>query len=134
MEYCIVVSEFNSAITELLLQKCLQGFHEQNILPSVYKVPGAVEIPLMIQEVIKIKKPAAVVALGCVVKGETDHYNVVCQICAQGIMEVMLQTHTPVVFEVLMVDTLQKAQARVDKGHHAAYTAVRLSKLIRSVS
>lgn len=134
MEYSVVVSEFNSEVTEVLLQKCLLAFKEQNISPSVYKVPGAVEIPLMIQKVIKTKKPAAVVVLGCIIKGETDHYNAVCQLCAQGIMDVMLKTHTPVVFEVLMVDTIQKANARLDKGYHAAYTAVRMAKLIRNVS
>jgi 6,7-dimethyl-8-ribityllumazine synthase len=113
MTYGIIVSEFNPEITEPLLEECLRGFKEQNIDPIVIRVPGAFEIPL-----------AAVVALGAVIKGETDHYQQVCNACTNGIMQVSLETRTPIIFEVLMADKVKKAMARIHKGYDAGYTAV----------
>lgn len=133
MSYGIVVSEFNPEITEPLLKACLKGFQEQRIKVDVMKVPGAVEIPLTIQNYIRSKHPRAVVALGCVVRGETDHYDRVCHMVSHGIMELSLKAHTPIIFEVLMVDTIAKAKKRIKKGYEAAYTAVRMAKLIRTV-
>ena len=134
MKYGIVVSDFNPDITGSMLQECLRGFKEQGIEATVIHVPGAVEIPLIIQDYIKAEKPMAVVALGCVIKGDTEHYDQVCNMTSQGIMDVMLRTHTPVVFEVLMVDQKIKAEARIQKGYEAAFTAVQMAKLIGSAS
>ena len=127
MTYAIVVSEFNSMLTERMLEECVRGFKEQGIEPEVYKVPGAVEIPLMVQDVIQKKKPAAVVTLGVVIEGETEHYRTVCDMCSQGLMNLMLKHHVPIVFEVLMTDTYQKAEARIEKGYHAAFVATRMA-------
>ncbi len=132
MNYGIVVSDFNTEITESLLKECLKGFKEQGIEPEVIHVPGAVEIPLMLQAYIQSKKPRAMVALGCVVKGDTEHYDMVCKMCADGIMDTMLKTSTPIVFEVLMVDKEEKAKKRIKKGYEAAFTAVQMYKLIQS--
>lgn len=132
MSFGIVVSQFNSKISNALLESCLKGFTEQGIKPDVIKVPGAVEIPLMLQDYITLKKPRAVVALGCVIKGDTDHYEAVCSMCSRGIMDVMLKTHTPVIFEVLMVDDEKKAQKRIKKAYEAAYSATQMGKMIRN--
>lgn len=134
MSFGIVVSEFNSEISEALLAACLKGFKEQGIEPDVIHVPGAVEIPIAIQDYIVLRKPKAVVALGCVVKGDTHHYEAVNAMCSQGIMQVMLKTHTPIIFEVLMVDDEKKAKKRLKKGYEAAFAATRMGKLIRSAS
>lgn len=134
MNYGIIVSDFNPEITEALLKECVKGFREQDIEPEVIHVPGAVEIPLALQDFILARKPRAMVALGCVVKGDTEHYDLVCKMCGEGIMNVMLKTHTPIVFEVLMVDDEKKAHARIKKGYEAAYTAVQMGKLIRNAS
>ena len=134
MKYGIVVSEFNSQISEALLEACLKGFKEQGIKPDVFKVPGALEIPLKAKDYIEQKYPGAVVALGCIVKGETDHYETISRMCGQGVMDVMLKTHTPIIFEVLMMDDIKKAKTRIQKGYEAAFTAVHMSKLIRKVS
>lgn len=134
MNYGIVVSDFNPEITEELLSECLRGFKEQGIEPEVIHVPGAVEIPLMLQSFIENNEPAAMVALGCVIKGDTEHYDLVCRMCGDGIMDVMLKTKTPIVFEVLMVDDEAKAQVRTDKGYEAAFTAVQMAKLVRNAS
>lgn len=140
MKFAIVVAEFNEMITGRMLEECLRGFAEQDIEPIVVKVPGAVEIPLAAQRIIEkhIKKHiggdvggedaiGAVVALGCVVKGETDHYGAVCDMCSKGVMDVMLKTGVPIVFEILMTDTYQKAEARIEKGYHAAFVATRMA-------
>lgn len=130
MKYGIIVSEFNTEIVEGLLEQCLRGFEKHGYEVDVIRVPGAVEIPLAALDYIEKKQPEAVVALGCVVKGDTDHYQAVCLMCQNGIMEVMLKTKTPIIFEVLMVDDEKKALARLDKGFHAAESAIRMGKLI----
>lgn len=127
MKYGIVVAEFNGSITGQLLEECLRGFKEEGIEPVVVKVPGAVEIPLAAQKLIEREGLDGVVALGCVIKGETDHYKAVCEMCSQGIMDVILKTGVPIIFEVLMTDSLQKAEARIDKGYEAAKTVVKLA-------
>lgn len=132
MNYGIVVSEFNEKVTEGLLQECLKGFEEQGISPQIVRVPGAVEIPIALQSFINIRNPLAMVALGCVEKGDTDHYDAVCRMCADGIMEVMLKTGVPIVFEVLMVDDEKKALKRLKKGYEAAYSATRMAELLKS--
>ena len=125
MKYTIGVAEFNSSITDRLLEECLRGFKEKGVEPEVVKVPGAVEVPLAAKKAIE-GGAGCVVALGCVIKGETDHYRAVCDMCSQGIMDVMLETGVPIVFEVLMVDSLQKAEARIEKGYHAAGVACKI--------
>jgi 6,7-dimethyl-8-ribityllumazine synthase len=131
MSYLIVVSDFNPEITEPLLEACLKGFKEQGLKAEVVHVPGAVEIPLALQQFISYKKPLAAVALGCVIKGATEHYEYVCDMCSRGIMDTMLKTQTPIVFEVLMVDTEKKAEDRIEKGYHAAYSAVKMASLLK---
>lgn len=133
MSYGIVVSEFNPKITEALLEACLRGFKEQGLKPKVIRVSGAIEIPLALQDFILSRRPKAMVALGCVIKGETDHYEAVCRMVSQGVMDVMLKTHTPILFEVLMVKNLKQAKKRISKAYEAAYSAVRMGKLIRNV-
>jgi len=130
MTYGIVVSDFNSEITEELLAECLKGFKEQGVEPTVIHVPGAVEIPLSLQSFIEKQKPVAMVALGCVIKGDTEHYDLVCRMCGDGIMNTMLKTSTPIIFEVLMVDDEEKAKVRTKKGYEAAFAAVQMAKLL----
>lgn len=127
-KFAIVVAEFNWMITGKMLERCQASFDELGFEPLIVKVPGAVEIPLAAQRLIKNEKVDAIVALGCVVKGETDHYKAVCEMTSSGIMNVMLETGVPIVFEVLMVDSYQKAEARIEKGYHAAKVAVELAK------
>lgn len=130
MKYLIVVSEFNAMITQPMLEACLRGFKEQAIDAEVLKVPGAAEIPLVVQEAIVRHKPAAVVALGAIIKGETEHYKAVCEWVTQSLANIALKEATPVIFEVLMTDTYQKAEARIEKGYHAAFVATRMAHLL----
>lgn len=128
MKFGIVVSRFNEDITEPLLEACMKGFKEQGFEALVEKVPGAVEIPLMVQHLIDHNEVDAVVALGCVIEGDTRHYDAVCEMCSAGIMDVMMTTGIPVIFEVLMVDSKQKALERISKGYEAAFVATEMAK------
>jgi 6,7-dimethyl-8-ribityllumazine synthase len=132
MNALIVYSRFNEDITTPLLEECIKGFREQSIEPKVIEVPGAVEIPLMIQKALESGDYDAVVALGCVIKGDTDHYDAVCEMCSTGIMDVMLTFGVPVVFEVLMVDEKQKAVDRISKGYNAAFMATEMATKLSS--
>lgn len=126
----IVVSEFNSEITEKMLSECLKGFKEQNIPPIVLKVPGALEIPFASQELILKKKVSAIVALGVVLKGDTDHYDRVCQMCSSGIMELSLKYRVPIIFEVLMCSKKSDAVKRIHKAYEASYLATKMLKIL----
>lgn len=128
MKFGIVVSRFNEDVTDPLLEACVKGFKEQGFDPVIEKVPGAVEIPLMVQHMIDQDEVNAVVALGCVIEGGTRHYDAVCEMCSAGIMDVMMTTGIPVVFEVLMVDDKQKALDRISKGYEAAFVATEMAK------
>lgn len=129
MSYLIAVSEFNSMITEAMLKECLRGFEEQGIEAEVLKVPGAAELPVAILKKAKKTPYKAVVALGCLIKGETDHYSAICDMVTHGLTRLMLDLELPIVFEILMTDTYQKAEARIDKGYHAAFVATRMAQL-----
>ena len=126
----VVVSEFNSDITEKMLDECLKGFKEQNIDPIVVKVPGALEIPFAAQELILKKKVSVIVSLGLVLKGDTDHYDRVCEMCSNGIMEISLKYRVPIIFEVLMCKKRSDAVKRIKKAYEASYLATKMLKIL----
>lgn len=126
----IVVSEFNSEITDKMLAECLKGFKEQKILPIVLKVPGALEIPYAAQELILKKKVKVIVALGLVLKGDTDHYDRVCEMCSSGILQVSLKYRVPIIFEVLMCQKKSDAVKRIHKAYEASYLATKMLKIL----
>jgi len=129
MKYLIIASEFNSMITDAMLAECLRGFTEQKITPDVIKVPGAAEIPVAIQKAHTKENYDAVVAIGCLVKGETDHYRAICDMVTHGLTRIMLDHKLPIAFEVLMTDTYKKAEERIEKAYHAAFVATRMAQL-----
>jgi 6,7-dimethyl-8-ribityllumazine synthase len=136
--YAIVVSEFNQEITSKLLEGALQRFAEHGITEKNLKivhVPGAVEIPLAAQLLIKRHNIQAVICLGAVIRGDTDHYDYVCQMVSQGCMQVMLQHDTPVIFGILTTDNEEQALERVGgshghKGRDAVDTAIEMRRLL----
>jgi 6,7-dimethyl-8-ribityllumazine synthase len=129
MKYLIVAAEFNAMITDAMLEECLRGFKEQDIEPTVLRVPGAAEIPVAILKAHSKEKYDAVVAIGSLVKGETDHYKAICEMVTQGLTRLMLDHQLPIIFEVLMTDTYKKAEERIEKGYHAAFVATRMAEL-----
>jgi 6,7-dimethyl-8-ribityllumazine synthase len=129
----IVVSEWNPDITNALLKGCLEKLEHAKIKPEnirITYVPGSFELPFGAQQSIVKNKPNAVICLGCVIKGETPHFDFISQAVANGIMNLGLQHHVPVVFGVLTTNTLEQAQARSggkhgNKGHEAGITALK---------
>ena len=119
----VIVSEFNEFITEKLLESCEAALELDY---EVVKVPGAFEIPLTCKKL--ASKYDGFIALGCLIKGETDHYDAVCRSCVDGLMQVQLEIEKPIVFEVLMVHKMEDALARVDKGKVAAETMLKIIK------
>ncbi len=112
MKIAVVVSQFNFDITNKLLAGAERGLKEKKVGFEVFKVPGAFEIPLMAAHLAESKRFDGLIALGVVIKGETDHYEMVCRGCVDGIMRVQLDYKIPIAFEVLMVDEEEKALAR----------------------
>lgn len=123
-----MVTEFNADITERLLLGALQelyrsGVFDKNI--TVKRVPGSLEIPLACQKFAETGKYNALIALGSVIKGETDHYYYVAGGAARGIMDVMLKFSLPIGFGVLTTDTIAQAKERAGKKINAGGAAAR---------
>ena len=112
----IIVSKFNSDITEQLQRRAIARLHDRGFENNQYQVlsvPGAVEIPFAAQCCAKAGA-RAIITFGLVMRGETGHYDFVCKQVSDGCQRVMLDHHIPVVFGVLTTDTKQQAQNRVD--------------------
>lgn len=116
----IVVSTFNESITTALKQGALDrlmeiGFQSDKI--TVVEVPGAVEIPFVAQMLAKKNQVEVIIALGAVIRGETSHYDYVCDQVSQGCQRVMLDYNLPVIFGVLTTENEEQAWNRLG-GHH----------------
>ncbi len=127
----IVVAQFNEDITEKLLagaRDTLRTFKVKEHNVYVLHVHGSYELPLASARIIKRHKVHAVIALGCIVKGETKHDEYIAHAVAQGLMDVMLSAQVPVGFGVITATTLRQAQARAcgsaNKGSEAARAAL----------
>lgn len=132
----IVVSEYNPEITESLLEGALEILNEAGVGPRnihVSKVAGSFEIPFGCLQLIKKRKVDTVIALGCIVRGETKHDEYIAHAVAQGIMEVSLKRGVPIAFGVLTTNTLAQARARsrgtANKGREAAVAALNTALL-----
>lgn len=116
----IVVSRFNQDITEGLAAGALQhlhakGFNQHDI--TLVEVPGAVEIPIVVQRLARSRRYLAVVALGAVIQGDTRHFDYVCDQVSQGCQQVALAHDVPVIFGVLTTENKEQAQQRVGGSH-----------------
>jgi 6,7-dimethyl-8-ribityllumazine synthase len=141
LKIAVIVSRFNSNITEKLLQGARHAWAEcggdESTLHVVH-VPGAFELPLVAQAMARTKKYEALVCLGCVIRGDTDHYDYVCQGVTSGIMRAGLDSGLPIIFGVLTTDTLQQAEDRAggkdgNKGADAIYAAIETASLLRTL-
>jgi 6,7-dimethyl-8-ribityllumazine synthase len=137
MRFGIVVSEWNSKVTEELLKGAVQtlrkaGCKDHDIL--VKYVPGAFELPLGAQFFAEYTDVDAVIALGCVIQGETRHFEYICSGATQGLMQLQINWNMPIAFGLLTTDTMEQALARAggshgNKGDEAAMTAINMVKL-----
>lgn len=117
--YAVVVARFNSDITESLLDGCLHAFARAGLAEDaidVARVPGAFELPLACERLAATGRYKAVIALGCVIRGGTPHFDYVCGETSRGVMDVNLKHKLPVVLGVLTCDTLEQAQFRSDRS------------------
>ena len=135
MSFGIVVAEWNSQITIPLLEGAVkllkeQGCEEGDII--IKKVPGTYELTLASHFMCEYTDVDAVIALGCVIQGETRHFDFICQGVTHGINHVALEYNTPIAFGVLTVDNLEQAKDRAggklgNKGEEAAATAIKMA-------
>jgi 6,7-dimethyl-8-ribityllumazine synthase len=126
----IVASRFNGEITNKLLEAALEELDEAGVRReaiTVMPVPGAFELPLAAMALAKTRRYACVVALGCVVRGETPHFDFIASEAASGLQLAALETGVPVAFGVLTVDMVEQAEARVSKGAEAVRTALEMA-------
>ncbi|MBZ0165274.1 MAG: 6,7-dimethyl-8-ribityllumazine synthase [Candidatus Omnitrophica bacterium] len=137
----IIVGRFNEPICARLLEGCLDqlqkhGLRERDVL--VTWVPGAFEIPIAALKYAKKKSVDAVICLGAIIEGQTDHYRLVADNATRGIMDVGLTTEKPVVFEILAASTVELANQRsqlkgINKGRDAADVAVEMIKTLKEI-
>ena len=128
----IVVSRFNGEITNGLLQSALEALDEAGVVPdavTVMPVPGAFELPLAAMALAKTRRYACIVALGCVIRGETPHFEYVAGEAASGLQLAALETGVPIAFGLLTTNTAEQADARVEKGAEAVRTALEMADL-----
>jgi 6,7-dimethyl-8-ribityllumazine synthase len=139
--FCIVVSRFNEYVTAELLRGCVNTLNRHGVPPErieVLWVPGAFEIPTAMKAVVARKRADALVGLGCVIRGDTAHYDHVCRETAKGISEVGRRSGVPCIFGVLTVDTLEQALERAgtkmgNAGRSAALAALEMASLVRKL-
>ena len=128
----VVVARFNGEITTKLLVSALEELERTGVARegiTIVPVPGAFELPLAAMAFAKTRRYACVVALGCVIRGETAHFEYVAGEAASGLQLAALETGVPVAFGVLTTDTVEQAEARVDKGAEAVRTALEMADL-----
>lgn len=137
MRFGIVVSRFNSFVTERLLAGALDALAQGGASATqsdVVRVPGSFEIPLAAKKMAQSGSYQALIAIGCVLRGETSHYDYVCSEVARGVQLAQMDTGVPVIFCVLTCDTLEQAIDRAglkggNKGYDAGLAALEMARL-----
>jgi 6,7-dimethyl-8-ribityllumazine synthase len=126
----IVAARFNGEVTTRLLDSALDELDRIGVAReaiTVMPVPGAFELPLAAMALAKTRRYACVVALGCVVRGETPHFEYIASEAASGLQLAALETGVPVAFGVLTVESVAQAEARIGKGAEAVRTALEMA-------
>ena len=142
LRFAIVVSRFNDFITDRLLAGALAAFAEAGVGKKqleIVEVPGSFELPIAAKKMAATRRFDALICIGCVLRGETSHYDYVCSETARGIQLAQLDTGVPVGFCVLTCDTKQQALARAgdkhsNKGYAAGAGAIEMALLVRKYS
>jgi 6,7-dimethyl-8-ribityllumazine synthase len=137
----IVVSRFNSFITERLLAAAVDALERAGAASKdvdVVRVPGAFELPLASKKLAATGKYDALIAVGCVIRGETSHYDYVCSETSRGLQLAQMDTGLPIIFCVLTCDTLEQAIDRAglkggNKGFEAGLAAIEMAQLSRKI-
>jgi 6,7-dimethyl-8-ribityllumazine synthase len=141
LRFAIIVSRFNSFITERLYQGAMDGLIRNGAsadMIDLVRVPGSWEVPLVAVELARQHRYDAVICLACVIRGETPHFDYVAGEAAKGIAHASSETGVPVAFGVLTTNTLEQAIDRAgakggNKGFDAAMTAIEMANLLRTL-
>ena len=141
LKVVIVISEFNPVITESLLNGAMDAYltaggKEDDV--TIYRVPGAYEIPGTVKQVLTNQSPDAVVTLGAVIRGGTPHFDYVAGECAHGVSELSMQYDIPIMFGVLTTDNLPQALKRSgtkagNKGWDVMEAAIQTSAVYKDI-
>lgn len=137
----VIAARFNESIVDELLAGCLRRLRElgaQDDRIEVHRVPGAFELPLAAQALARTGRVSAVICLGCVIRGDTPHFDFVAGECARGIQDVVLSEHLPIIFGVLTTNTEEQARDRTGgkhghAGERAADAAVEMISLLSAI-
>ena len=138
----IVASSYNDHVVRRLLDACTRVLAERGVRDdavTLVRVPGAFEIPVMVQALARRREADAVIALGAVVRGETPHFDYIAGECARGLASIAVAEGVPVIFGVLTVDTMQQALDRSgedesNKGAEAALAALHMIGALRRLA
>jgi 6,7-dimethyl-8-ribityllumazine synthase len=138
LRIAVVVSRFNEEVSKRLLRGALGALEEHGVQdPDVLWVPGSLELPVTALALAERGNHDAIVCLGCVIRGETYHFELVAGQAAAGIMQVQLDTGVPVAFGVLTTEDKEQALARSgpknNKGAEAAEAAIEMANLMREI-
>ncbi|MCB0831850.1 MAG: 6,7-dimethyl-8-ribityllumazine synthase [Bacteroidetes bacterium] len=141
LKFAIVISRFNSFITDKLLEGASDCLIRHNVKQEdidVIKVPGSFEIPVVALKLAQMAQYDAIICLGAVIRGKTAHFDYVAGEAAKGIGQVALQTGTPTIFGVLTCDTIEEAIERAgtkggNKGWDAALSAIEMANLFKTL-
>ena len=137
----IIKSTFNPTVTNGLLEGCLKALKEKNISKNqikIFEVPGAFEIPATTNLLAKKKKYKAIITLGCVIQGETDHYKFICDAVSKGMMTVTLRNSIPILFGILTCQTKELAILRSmndknNKGYEVGLATISQIQIFKQI-
>jgi len=138
LHFAVLVSRYNEDVSKRLLRGALEALKEHGAEdPDVFWVPGALELPVTALALAEKGQHDAIVCLGCVIRGETHHFEIVANQSASGLMQVQLDTGVPVTFGVLTTEDREQALARSgpknNKGAEAAEAAIEIANLLRTI-
>ena len=141
LKFAIVVSRFNDFIVDRLLAGALDALQRHGVAEkdiTIARVPGSLELPVAAQKMARSKRHDAVICLGCVIRGETSHYDQVCGEVARGVARAALDSGVPVTFGVVTTENLQQAIERAgakggNRGQDAALAALEMVSLLKAL-
>ena len=142
LRFAVVVSRFNNLITERLLRGAVDALEESGAAKTdieIVEVPGAFELPLAAKKLAEKGEYDALIAIGCVIRGETSHYDYVCSETARGLQLAQMDTGVPIIFCVLTCETQEQAMARAggdhgNKGFDSGVAAIEMARLSQKLS
>ena len=139
LRFALIAARFNDFVVESLLRGALDALKRHGVAEKqidIVRVPGAFDVPIVARKLALSQRYEALIALGCVIRGQTPHFDYVAGECAGGIARIALETGVPVAFGVLTTDTVEQAVDRAggkagNKGADAALVAIEMANLLR---